>query len=112
SQLNKDSVGHPLVMHLPAEAVIPVHIPGNVRQHIGYYVLLDINGNPVVLSQSDDYYADIRSSMTGNPDMASHLMQMANRGLNGRDVWNYNEINELRSEERRVGKACRSRRAR
>jgi len=95
SQLNKDSVGHPLVMHLPAEAVIPVHIPGNVRQHIGYYVLLDINGNPVVLSQSDDYYADIRSSMTGNPDMASHLMQMANRGLNGRDVWNDNEINEL-----------------
>lgn len=95
NQLSKDSVGHPIVMHLPSEAVVPVHVPGNPRQHVGYFVLLDVNGHPVTLSGRDDFYSDIRSSMAKNPDMASHLLNMTRRATFGREDWNTVEINEM-----------------
>lgn len=94
-QLNKENVGHPIVMHLPSEAVIPVHVPGNPRQHVGYYILLDVNGHPISLSGRDDFYSDIRSSMAKNPDMASHLLNMTRRATYGREDWNSVEINEM-----------------
>ncbi len=94
-QLDKENVGHPMVMHLPSEAVIPVHVPGNPRQHVGYYILLDVNGHPISLSGRDDFYSDIRSSMAKNPDMASHLLNMTRRATYGREDWNSVEINEM-----------------
>lgn len=45
--LIRNSVGRPLVMNIPSEAAIPVHVPGNVTEHIGYFVPTDIDGNPV-----------------------------------------------------------------
>jgi len=94
-QLDRASVGHPLVMHLPPEAIIPVHVPGNPRQHVGYYVFLDVNGNPLTITYRDDYYADVRTSMSQDPDMTSQLLTMNVRGQNGRTDWNNNEIDEL-----------------
>lgn len=94
-QLDKENVGHPMVMHLPPEAVIPVHVPGDPRQHVGYFILLDVNGNPVSLAGRDDFYSDIRSSMAKNPDMASHLLNMTRRATYGREDWNSIEINEM-----------------
>lgn len=43
----RPSVGHPLVMRFPSESVIPVHVPGNLKHHVGYLVVLDNLGNPV-----------------------------------------------------------------
>lgn len=94
-QLDRASVGHPLVMHLPAECIIPVHVPGNPRQHVGYYVFLDVHGNPLTIAYRDDYYADVRTSMSQDPDMSSQLLTMNVRGQNGRSDWNNNEIDEL-----------------
>lgn len=45
--IGRKSVGRPLVQHIPSEAIIPVHIPGNMRHHIGYYIMLDETGNPI-----------------------------------------------------------------
>jgi hypothetical protein len=53
SEINRKSIGKPLVMKLPSESVIPVHVPGNVRDHIGYFIILDQEGNPV--NSADDH---------------------------------------------------------
>lgn len=45
--IGRKTVGRPLVQHIPSEAIIPVHIPGNMRHHIGYYIMLDETGNPI-----------------------------------------------------------------
>lgn len=45
NQAYRKSVGRPMVVRIPTEAVIPVHIPGNPKEHKGYFVLLDEEGN-------------------------------------------------------------------
>jgi hypothetical protein len=94
-QLVKKNASHPLVMHLPSEAVIPVHVPGNVRQHIGYFVLLDINGNPLTIEYSDDFYSDIRASLNSDPAMSSQLLNMARRNTTGSSNWGAGEIDHM-----------------
>ncbi len=46
-EAGRPTVGHPLTMHFPSESVIPIHVPGNIKIHVGYLVLLDNLGNPV-----------------------------------------------------------------
>lgn len=41
------SIGKPLFFKIPTEATIPVFIPGDPTNHIGYFVLLDENGKPL-----------------------------------------------------------------
>lgn len=37
----------PIVIELPCDAVVPVHAPNDAKVHIGYYILLDENGQPI-----------------------------------------------------------------
>ncbi len=46
-QAVRESVSPPLVMKFPTESIIPVYTPGNEKDHIGYFVLIDGEGNPV-----------------------------------------------------------------
>ncbi|ANJ64816.1 putative virion structural protein [Erwinia phage vB_EamM_MadMel] len=57
-ELSKENVGQPLLMHLPSECVIPVHVPGDFKHRVGYFVLLDEHGNPVRTAQNDQFYQD------------------------------------------------------
>jgi len=52
-------IGHPLVMKLPSESVIPVHIPSNPESHLGYFVLLDDLGHPINNTSESTHYADL-----------------------------------------------------
>lgn len=45
--IGRKSVGRPLIQHIPSESVIPVHVPGNMKHHIGYFIMLDETGNPI-----------------------------------------------------------------
>lgn len=98
AHLNKTNVGHPLVMVLPAESIIPVHVPADPTSHLGYFVLLDPNGNPIVNSNSADYYTNLATNLNSNKDMVSQLVQTAKhyeQGLNNANGIRQEEIREL-----------------
>lgn len=59
AQYNNDPYSHPLVHHVPSEAVIPVHVPGDNTVHVGYYLLLDEEGNFLKTTKDADYYQDL-----------------------------------------------------
>lgn len=43
----RKNIGRPMLMKLPTESVIPVFVPGNEKEHSGYFVLLDENNKPL-----------------------------------------------------------------
>lgn len=59
NQLGRRSVGIPLIMELPSEAVIPVYAPGQEEKHVGYFVMLDQTGNPIKVDNFKDTYQDL-----------------------------------------------------
>lgn len=79
------SVGRPLVMRLPTEATIPVHVPGDERQHIGYFVLVDAEGYFVTRNTVESAMNNLVSHPTEAVNMTSALMQRARRNLQSFD---------------------------
>lgn len=95
AQTGIETYGHPLVMHLPAESVIPIHVPGNPAEHVGYYVLLDIDGNPINVADQNSYYDDIKAQMNNVDSYASQMIQQARRGFEGMGGFQNEMIDEL-----------------
>lgn len=95
AQTGTETYGHPLVMHLPSESVIPIHVPGNPSEHVGYYVMLDIDGNPINIADQTSYYDDIRSQMNNVDSYASQIIQQARRGFEGSGGMQNEIIDEL-----------------
>lgn len=87
--LSKPMVGHPLVMRIPSESVIPVFIQPD--KHLGYFVLLDADGNPLKLANRKDIYNDLSTSNNGTGSStqgASQMIQMTQNlsiGVNPRE---------------------------
>jgi hypothetical protein len=95
TQVGADTYGHPVVMHLSPESVIPIHVPGNPAEHVAYFVLLDINGNPLNVTAHDNYYDDIRNQLNGNDQFSSQVLQTARRGHEGQGTLNNEIIEEM-----------------
>jgi hypothetical protein len=93
-QVKRATVGHPLVMRLPSESIIPVHVPGSPNEHIGYFVILDPMGNPVVKANRSEYYNDLNMNMSINKDMASQLISQGQRTVEG-----YQQRSDIDTEE-------------
>jgi hypothetical protein len=96
-QLTRRTVGQPLVMQLPSESVIPVHVPGQENVHVGYFVLLDANGNPVSRKNQRDHYSELGDRLrqgsqggTGGQQQSftSQMIGKVNNLINGFDCGN------------------------
>lgn len=82
--LDRATVGHPLVLNLPPESVIVVHVPSEPKSHIGYYVALDRHGNPIRANASPDYFADFSYNSQLLKDMSTQLLAQTRRNSEGR----------------------------
>lgn len=91
SRLNskRKTIGRPLVIQLPSESVIPVHVPGDETQHIGYFILIDIDGNPVTLASSQDCMQGLsniqQTAQQNQQGLSSLLMARAKKNLSNND---------------------------
>ena len=83
AQVGRPTVGHPLVMRLPSESIIPVHVPGSPEEHVGYFVLLDATGNPLNKANKADYYNDLGHNLQANRELASQLITQSTRAVEG-----------------------------
>ncbi len=84
-ELARKSIGEPLVMKLPSESVIPVHVPGNVEEHVGYFIILDEEGNPIEAPDDEYFYSSIGNEMTrasGN-SLASSIIRKIDTNIGG-----------------------------
>lgn len=52
-ETRRKSLGRPMVTKFPTESVIPVFVPGNEKNHVGYFVLLDESGKPLSVNIND-----------------------------------------------------------
>lgn len=81
--LDRETIGHPLVIKLPSESVIPVFNPMNPREHIGYYVLIEPNGYAVRITDLDNMYKMLQTSSnvaSSSSVLSFALQQSANAG--------------------------------
>jgi hypothetical protein len=84
-QLNRRAVGSPLIMHLPSEAVIPVFVPGNIEQHVGFFILIDEEGHPIQRIADVDYYQQLNARMNSGGSFPSAMLQKVKANMQGFD---------------------------
>lgn len=103
STLKKKSVGNPLVLHMPVESVIPVHVPSNPKEHLGYFILLDQMGNPVVRANEADYYTNLSHNLNTQSTGIDALVARARRDTQGRDDPSMTRQQDIEELERVYG---------
>lgn len=85
SQLSRRSIGHPLVMELPSEAVVPVYTPGQEDRHVGYFVLLDQTGNPIKAMNEKDSFGEMSAKLLKASNQTTNIvnrLKQLTEGLN------------------------------
>lgn len=85
NESKRKTIGEPLIMVLPSESVIPVTVPGNEEDHVGYFVLLDMEGNPVNKSNNGSNFDDLQSRLNNNSNDASSFLLKKAKSIYGSD---------------------------
>lgn len=88
-ELDRKTVGNPLVMKIPTESVIPVHVPGNPKIHVGYFIVLDEDGHPIECPEGDMQTQAVHAGGTGS--IVSNLVQRVKTNLIDSDSFNPQE---------------------
>lgn len=83
-EASRESIGRPLVIKLPVESVIPVHVVNDPTKHLGYFVLLDDNGTPVTQETSFINQDEaIVTNLNNKTDQGMGLISKASQALFG-----------------------------
>ena len=86
SELPRLTVGAPLTMRLPPEAVFPLTTPGNPEEKIGFMVAFDSDGNPLTNIANSQYVSELGAQLNNKTnDMSSYLLTKSRDGILGRE---------------------------
>lgn len=66
NETKRKTIGKPMVVKIPTESIIPIFIPGDETNHIGYFVLLDEAGKPLNTEISDKNIDRINVTVNSN----------------------------------------------
>lgn len=96
TETKRKSIGKPMVIRIPTESVIPIFIPGDETEHIGYFILLDETGKPLNTDIKDNDINQINSFVNQTGQQSSNLtpVQRAYNNLVGDTSGNVN-VNQL-----------------
>lgn len=81
---DRESLGKPLVLKITPEAAIPVHVKGDPSKHLGYFILLDETGSPIVSNNEkvdlnpEDHVPDLYAN-----DRKTEIINKAKTALKG-----------------------------
>lgn len=76
--IDDEAVDIPYHGRIPHEAIFVIHHPGDVSKHLGYYIALDMSGNPVTVEPYLDTYTPNNGAGYNNGDIASQVGAQAN----------------------------------
>ena len=68
-----ESAEVPVHMHIPHESIFVLHKPGSPKEHVGYYIALDMSGNAISVDGELNMYQPTYSGVYGN-DAANSAM--------------------------------------
>jgi hypothetical protein len=91
-QLDRRTVGNPMVMHIPSESIIPVHVPGTPQNQIGFFILLDEDGHPVVRQAITDHYQQMAQRMSTSGNFPSAMLTKVKTQMQGFDIYNRDHL--------------------
>lgn len=74
SKTSRASIGHPLTINFPSSSIIPVHLPSDPGNPLGFLGLLDINGHPLRDDAHDEAYQTL-STMNNGADTSSNMLE-------------------------------------
>ena len=94
TETKRKSIGKPMTIKLPTESVIPIFIPGNETEHIGYFVLLDETGKPLNTELKENNVNQLGSILSGTNQSSQTPVQKAYNNL-VQDSQNTVDLNQL-----------------
>lgn len=99
-ETTRKSLGRPMITRIPTESIIPVFIPGNESEHIGYFVLLDGSGKPLNTELKKESINQLSTTITSTNTTNLTPIQKAYNNLVHDSVkdFNVNELFELYKE--------------
>lgn len=91
---SRKAIGCPLVIRLAPTAAIPVYQPGYPEKHIGYFVPIDSEGNPIDITDPTQLQQDLsfRMSNAGANGLATYLTTEVKNNIDGWDYTNQRHI--------------------
>lgn len=61
--VDNNNAFNPIVMHVPSESVIPVFVPGEAENHVGYYIVIDENGAPISKATDANHFKELDAKL-------------------------------------------------
>lgn len=95
-EVDPDGIDMAVHMHIPHESIFVMHKPGSPEEHVGYYIALDMSGNPISVGDelnihnpnyNGTYGNDAsNSAMSGQANFAAGNTEMGFSGMNNSSI--------------------------
>ena len=94
--VDPDGIDMAVHMHVPHESIFVMHKPGSPEDHVGYYIALDMSGNPISVEDELGTYTPnytgtfgndaTNSSMAGQTNFAGGNTELGFSGMNNSSI--------------------------